>query len=106
MILRRQFGALVASRVFAIAALTFSLAASASVILTLVELERLAAEERPEFLHRFEREPESPSWARLFSGVATGLYVQVQRSLVVAPASAFAIGGAWILFVATREEKR
>ena len=64
-------------RTLAVVVLAFAVATTTWVILTLVRLDRAAAEDRPEATHRLEREPE--------------------RSVLVGPAAAFTVGGAWLL---------
>jgi len=91
-----------ARRVFAIAVLVLAVVSTTSVFLTLVRLDRDAAGDRPEATHWFDREPELRSWTRLASGLATNFYVQAQYSLLIGPAAAFTIGGAWLLVASTR----
>jgi hypothetical protein len=87
------------------ALLALALAGTTSVFVTLVRLERIAQAERPEARHWLEREPEAWSWSQFIPRLATHLYVHTQRSLIVAPASAFAIGAAWLLVSATRRSR-
>lgn len=82
--------------------LAFALAGTTSVLVTLVRLERMAAAERPEARHWLEREREPWSWSEFAPRLVTHLYVHTQRSLIVAPASAFTIGAAWLLLAAAR----
>jgi hypothetical protein len=97
----------VARQTLAIVLLVLAVAGTTSVIVTLVELERIAAAERPEARHWLEREPdESFRWSRFAARLAVHFYVHTQRSLVVAPASAFAIAAAWRFFVAPRRPRR
>ena len=83
-------------RTLAVVVLAFAVATTTWVILTLVRLDRAAAEDRPEATHRLEREPDPRSWSRLASGLGTIFYVQAQRSVLIGPAAAFTIGGAWL----------
>jgi hypothetical protein len=94
-----------ARRAMAVALLVLAIAGTLSVIVSLAELERIAAADRPEARHWLEREPVSWSWSRFAAAVATSLYVHTQRSVVVAPASAFAIAAAWSLLASARRAR-
>jgi hypothetical protein len=86
---RRLFGAAVL--VAAVGLVTF-------VIVTLAGLEHRVALQRPEARHREESDPEARTAGHLAARFATVLFVVTQRSLLIAPAGAFAIGGAWLVF--------